>query len=133
MVRIILRLDLLIKQLLPRRRTLVTQVTHVIKRINRQAIAISTVPDSQLERRVDIALLSVSTDEQVLLALAAICQAVDQPRVRVEVEDAGYVVCEDGLILMRFEAVGVLVLVDELEEVDDVYKTDFEVGKVCAE
>ena len=81
MVRVILRLDLLIKQLLPRRRTLVTQAGNVIQRINRQAIAISAVPDSPLERRIDIALLPVSADEQVLLALAAICQAVNQPRV----------------------------------------------------
>ena len=50
-----------------------------------------------------------------------------------EVEDAGYVVGEDGLVLVRLEAMGVLVLVDELEEVDDVNEADFEVGEVCAE
>lgn len=50
-----------------------------------------------------------------------------------EVEDARDIVCEDGLVLVSFEAVGMLRVVDEFEEVDDVDEADFEVGKVSTE
>lgn len=133
MVGIVLGLDLLIKQLVSRCRTLVTQAGNVVKCINRQAIAVSTIPDSQLERSINVALLPVSADEQILLTLAAIRQAVDQPGVRVEVEDARYIVREDGLVLVRLETMRVLVLVDKFEEVHNVYEADLELRQVCAQ
>lgn len=133
MVRVVLRLDLFIKQRLPRRPALITQRSNVINSINRQTIPIRAIANRQLKRGVDIALLPVSAHQHVLLPLATIRQAVNQPRVRVEVENARLVVGEDGFPLVCFEAVGMFARVDELEEVDDVDETDLQVGKVLAE
>lgn len=80
MERVVLGLDLLVEQLLPRRRTFVAQSGNVVDGINGQAVAVRTIADSELKRRVNIALLPVSTDEQVLLAFAAVRQTVDNMR-----------------------------------------------------
>lgn len=133
MVRIILRLDLFIEQLFPRRRSLITQALDIIQRINRQTKPIRTVPNRQLKRRIDIALLPVPADQQILLALATIRKTVHEPGIRVKVENTRYVICKDGLVLMCLETMRMLRVINEFEQVDYVYEADFEVGEVCAE
>lgn len=132
MISIILCLNLLIQQLFPRCTTFIAQSRDMINRINRKAVPIRTVPDRQLERRINVALLPVSAHEQIVLALTAICQAMHEPGVRMEVEDAWFVICEDGAPFVGAETMGMFVCVDEFEEVDYVDEADLEVWEICA-
>lgn len=50
-----------------------------------------------------------------------------------EVEDDGFVGGEDGAVFGVCEAVGVVAVLDEFEEVDDVDEADFQLGEVLAE
>jgi len=60
-------------------------------------------------------------------------QPVHQPGVAVEVEDDGGVVGEDGDPLGVSQAVRMVDVRDELEEVDDIDAADLEFGKVLQE
>jgi len=62
-----------------------------------------------------------------------VCQAVNHPWVRMEVEDNRFIVSEDCFVFAVCEAVGVIFARDELEEVDHVDEADFERGKEFAE
>jgi len=133
MISIILRLNLLVQQMLSNRRPLIAQMRHIINSIHSQTEPISAIPDREFEWCVDIALLSVSADVNVVLTFALVCQAMDEPWVGVEVEDARFVVCEEGFEFDVAEAVGVVGLWDQLEQVDNVDESDFEVGQCFAE
>lgn len=133
MVGVVLRLDLLVEHSLTGRSTLVTQTRNAVNCVDSKAVAISAVADSQLEWSVDVALFPIATDHKILLALSAICQAVNQPGVRVEVEDARNIIREYCLPLVRLQTVRVLACIYELEEVDDVDETDLELWQVCAQ
>lgn len=50
-----------------------------------------------------------------------------------EIEDNRLVVCEKSFELFVAEAVGVIFLLDELEEIDHVHETDFDLGEMLAE
>jgi hypothetical protein len=67
-----------------------------INYINCETETISLVLDRQPKRGIDIALLSVACVVDVVLTLAHIRETVDEPRVRVEIEDDGLVIREDG-------------------------------------
>lgn len=133
MERVIPRADLLVEQCLSGRGSLITQARYAVDSVNGKAEPISTVADSQLQRSVNVALLTVSDNVQVMLTLALVRQAMDQPRVTVEVEDNGLVICEDGLKLGVSAAVRMLARADEFEEVDDVDKANLDPRNVLAE
>jgi hypothetical protein len=133
MVGIVLRLDLLVEQSLPRRTSLVAQRRDLVDRIDCQTVPIRSVADGELQWGINVTFLPVSTHKHVVLTLTAICETVNQPRVRMEIEDARSVLGEDGLPLMCFETVRVLARINELEQVDDVDKADFEVREMCAQ
>jgi hypothetical protein len=133
LIRTSLHLQLLIQQLLPHPRRLIMQARDPINRIHRQTIPVRLIPDRQLERGVDVALLLVAANVQVEAAGPLVGQAVDEEGVGVEVEDDGAVGGEDGAVFAIREAVGMVDVGDELEEVDDVDEADFEGGDVFAE
>lgn len=134
LIRIILARNLLLEQLLPRRTALITQHgLQIIDRENSKRITIRLVTDQQLERRVDVALLLVSAHMHQVLTNALVGHAVHEPGVRVEVEHDGLVVGEDGGVLGCCQAVGVVAVWHELEEVDDVDEADFQLGEVLAQ
>lgn len=124
----------LIQQSLPRRRTLVAQsLGQSVNRQHGQTIPITLVANRQLQRSIDIALLLVPSDVHVLLSGAVVGQTVDEPGVRVEVEDNGLVGCEEGRVFRVFEAMRVVTVLDQFEEVDDVDEADLEFGEMVAE
>jgi len=81
MVGVFLRLDLLVEHRLAGRRTLIAQSCDAIDGVNSQAVTVGTVTDGKLEGCIDVTLLPVTGDQEVLLALAAVCETVDQPGV----------------------------------------------------
>jgi len=132
-ISIIFRLDLFIQQMLSDRRALVSQMWHIINRIHSQAESISSIADGKLEWSVDIALFSVPANMNIILTLTLVCQAMNQPWVGMEVENARFVVSEEGLEFDIAEAMGVVGLWDQLEQVDNVHESDFKFGQVLAE
>ena len=109
------------------------QPFHPINSVHGQTEPVRLVPDRELQRRVDVALLLVPAHVHVAVARALVGQSVDQPGVGVEVEDDGGVVGEEGDPFCVGQAVGVVDGGDELEEVDDVDAADFEGGEVLQE
>lgn len=87
----ILCLNLGIIQLLPRHRTLVLEVRQTIDSVHRETVSISLVTDSEFERSVDVTLLLVASNVDVQGTWALVSESVDEPGVRVEVEDDGSV------------------------------------------
>jgi len=69
----------------------------------------------------------------ILATLVLIGHAMDEPGIRVEVEDDGRDLGEQRPPLSLVQPVRVLALVDELEEVDDVDAADLEVREVVEE
>lgn len=81
------RLNLGIIQLLPRHRTLVFEVGQTINSVHRETVSVGLITNSELERSVDVTFLLVTSDVDVLRTRALISESVDEPGVRVEVED----------------------------------------------
>lgn len=81
-------------QLLPRHRTLVLEVRQTIDSVHRETVSVSLVTDSELERSVDVTLLLVTSNVDVMGTWALVSESVDEPGVRVEVEDDGSVLRE---------------------------------------
>jgi hypothetical protein len=122
----ILSSDALLHELLPSPSTAVTKlVLHVVDSQDGQREAISLVADGQLERGVDVALLLVAADVQQLLARTVVGQAVHEPGVGVVGEERG--------VLGVRQAVRVVAVGDQLEEVDDVDEAHFHVWEVLAQ
>ena len=75
------------------------ETRHPVDSVNCQAEAVCLILDSQLQWRIDVSLLFVTTHVDVALTRPAICEPVDQPWVRMKVEDYRLVRREDGLEL----------------------------------
>jgi hypothetical protein len=134
LVHMILSPDTHLEQLLPRPSATVAQlVLHVVDSQDSEREAVGLIADGQLERGVDVALLLVAADVQQLLARAVVGQAVHEPGVGVEGEDDGPVVGEERGVLGVRQAVRVVAVGDQLEEVDDVDEAHFHVGEVLAQ
>ena len=71
-----------------------------------RAEAVGLVTDGELQRRVDVALLLVAAHMDIVLTGPAVNEAMDQPRVSMEVEDHGLVRGENGLELTVCQTVG---------------------------
>lgn len=106
------------------------QVRHPIDGVHSQAEAVCLVADGQLERGVDVSLLLIAAHVQVHAAGPLVGQAVHEPGVAMEVEDDGLVGGEEGDPFSVREAVWVVGVRDELEEVDHVDAADLELGEV---
>nr|POF17461.1 hypothetical protein CFP56_12875 [Quercus suber] len=133
-IRIIHASSALVKQLLPRAAAAIAQdFRKVINGKNGQRETIGFVADRQFERSVDVAFLLVATDVHEVLALAVVRQAMHKPWVRVEVEHDGLVVGEDGGVLLARETVWMVAVGDELEEIDDIDESNFELGEMLTQ
>jgi len=130
---VILAPDLFVQQLLPSHGTLVAMARQTVDSVDRKTEPIGLVADSKLKRSIDVTLLLVATDMEIVLALAAVSETVNEPWVRVEVEDDWLVVREDGTELFVGQAMRMLMLWNELEEIDNVDETDLELGSVRGE
>ena len=82
------------------------QLGHAIDDVDDQMEARRLVEHRQLERRVDVALLPVAVHVQVLVALEAVDELVNEPRIAVEVEDDGLVRREQAVELALVDPCG---------------------------
>ena len=124
----------LLKQLLPSASATVAQlVLHVVESQDSEGEAVGLVADGEFERGVDVSLLLVTAHVKQVLAGAVVREAVHEPGVGVESEDDGPVVGEERGVLGICQAVRVVAVGDELEEVDDVDEAHFHVWEVLAQ
>ena len=91
---------------------------------------IGFVPDRKFEGCVNVALLLVASDMHELLAFALVRQTVHEPWVGVEVEDDGPVVGEDCVVLGGCQAVRVIAIRHQLEQVDHIHESDLQFRQV---
>ena len=99
LVDIVLVLNQLVLELLPCVGTAALQLRQAVDHVDRQAEAVGLVHHHHVERRRGAAFLDIATRVQVVVAVAAVGQAVDQPRVAVEGEDDRFVGGEDRVEL----------------------------------
>lgn len=71
------------------------QAWDTINSIHCKTIPISFVSDGELQWCVDVSLFFVTSDVEVELARPLVGESVDEPWIGVEVEDDGFVICED--------------------------------------
>ena len=109
------------------------QLWNAIDDVHREIEAVDLVEDGELERRVDIAFFLVTANVEVVVISPAVGELVDERGVGVEVEDDGLVDGEEAVELVLGEAVGVLTVGHEAEEVDDVDEADLDLGAALAE
>jgi len=125
--------DLHVVELLADTGALVLQHGQAVNGIHGETVTIGLVADSQLKRGIDVTLLLVSSDVDVELTRALVGESVDEPWVGMEIEDDGLVVGEDVGPLLIGHSMGMVSLVDELEEIDNVDESDLELGEELAE
>lgn len=71
------------------------QAWDTINSIHSQTVPISFVPDGKFQWCVDVSLLLVAADVEIELAGSLVGESVNEPWVGMEVEDDGFIVCED--------------------------------------
>jgi len=108
------------------------ELGYAINGVDREAESIGLVVDGQFHRSVDIALLFVAAHMQILV-FAAVGQAVDEPRITVEVENDGLVGGEQRIEIRIRQTVRMLAARLHLEKVHHVDETDLQIGKLLAE
>ena len=101
---------------------------HPVNRVDGQAKTVGLIADGKLQRRVDVALFLVAAHVDIVLAGPAVGEAMDQPRVSVEVEDHGLVRGENSLELTVCQTVRVFGIRHQFEQVHDVHEPDLHVG-----
>ena len=98
------------------------QCGYPVYNVDCQAKTINLVLDRQIERRVDIPFFLVTPDVQVFVICASVGQAMDQPRIAVEVENDRLIFGKQAVEVPVRESVWVLCRGDESVEVHDVHK-----------
>lgn len=98
--------------------------------IHRKTEAIDLVLDSQLHGSIDIAVLLVSADVYVLVIRPAVSEAMDEPRISMEIEDDGLIDREEGIEIRVRQAMRMVRTGLQLEEIHDIDIADLEVGKL---
>src|SRR5271165_3453812 len=86
---VVLTCDLLVEQGLASARSGDAETRHAVDRVNGQREAVGLVTNSQLQRRVDVALFLVAAHVNAVLIRPAVGEPVDQPGVGMEVETTG--------------------------------------------
>ena len=105
------------------------QAGHAVDHVDGEVEAVDLIEDRELERRVDVALLLVAAHVDVVVVVAAIGELVDERGVAVEVEDDRLVEGEERVEVAIGEAVRMLGVGHEAEEIDDVDEANLEVGE----
>src|SRR6266568_3844615 len=124
--------DLLVEQCLPNAGPCDTETGYPVNSIHGQGEAVSLIADGEFQRRVDVALLLVAAHVNVVLTGPAVRESMDEPRVRVKVEDHGLVWGEKRLELTVGQTVGVFGMRHQFKQVNDVHEPDLHVGEVLA-
>lgn len=114
--------------MLPHARRGIAQGWNTVDGVDRQAVPVGLIPYSQLKWRIDVALFLVAPHVEVVLTRPLVGETVDEPGVRVEVEDDGFVGGEDGPPLAVRHTVRMIGVGDKAEQVNHVDKTDLELG-----
>lgn len=109
------------------------QPGHPVDDINDQIKAINLVAHSQIQRCVDLVHFLVPAHMHVMMVRASVGQPVDQPGVAVEVEDHRFIERKEAVKIPIRQAVTMLTLWLQLEQVNDVDKTEFEIREVFAQ
>ena len=125
--------DLLVEQRLARARSADLVTRHAVDRIDGQAEAVGLIANSELQRRVDVALFFVAAHVDMALMRAVIGQPVDQPRIGMKVENDRPIRSKERLELAVCQTVRVLCIRDQLEQIYYVHEPDFDVRQVLAE
>lgn len=100
--------ELFIDQLLSHTRGSVSKRLDEVNRVDSKTVSISLIAHSKFEWSIDISLLPVSPYMQVMLTGSLVGEPVDEPGIRVEVEDDRFVICEDGLPFLVRHAMGMM-------------------------
>ena len=133
LMRVVDRVDDLILQPLLGVRGAGLQLWHAVDDVDCEVEAVGLVQDRELQRCVDIALLLVAADVHIVVIGTAIGELVDERRVGVEVEDHRLVEREERVEFAVGQAVRMLALGHQAEEIDDVDEADFQVGAAFAQ
>src|SRR6476660_4296190 len=107
-ISVFLARDALVHQLLAHVRAGNMKPGHPVDGVDGQTEAIGVIPDRKLQRSIDVTLFLVAADMDMVLTRSAIGEAVDQPRVPVEVKDYRLIRRENGLELTIRHTVRVL-------------------------
>ena len=79
-----------------------------VDHVDSQVEPVDLICHGQFQRRVDVPVLLVSAHVQILVAVAPVCELVNQPRIAVKVEDNGFVRCEQAVEITIRQTVLVL-------------------------
>src|SRR5262249_26653985 len=93
---------------------------HAIDHIYCQREPINLVFNRQLQRRVDVAALFVPAYVQVLMVVPVVAQPVNQPGIAMKIEYNRLVHCEQTVKVTVAEAMRMLAIRLQLEEIQDV-------------
>src|SRR5262245_1636690 len=103
------------------------ETRHPVNGINGQAEAVGLITDREFQGSVDVSLFFVAPHVKVVLARSTVDQAMDEPRVGMEVKNHWFIRRENGLKLTVRQAVGVLGAGNQFEEIHDVDEADLHV------
>ena len=93
-VGMVLTVDLQVPKRVPGMRPTRLKGRNAVDCVHRQSKSVDLVLDGQFHRRIDVALLLVAADVEIIVVVPPISQAMDQPRVGMEIEDDRLVVGE---------------------------------------
>src|ERR1700760_960372 len=110
-----------------------SELRHLIDDITHESEPVDLVADGHVEGRRRRALFLVAAHVEVAVVRATVGQAVDEPRVAVEVEDHRPVGGEQRVELAVGESVGMLALRLERHQVDDIDHPHLEIREVPAQ
>jgi hypothetical protein len=108
------------------------QPGHAVNSINRQTETISLVFNSQFHGCVDVAFLFVPAHMQSFV-LSAVSQAMDQPRIPVEVKNDRFIAGKQRVEVRLGQPVRMLSAGLQLEEVNHVDKTNLDIREFLAQ
>ena len=101
--------------------------------IDGQSEAVYLIFDGQFERSVDVASLLIAAHVQVLVVCPAIGKPVNQPGIAVEIKDDRFVCGEQAVEVSITQAVRVLPVRLQLEEINDVDEANPQVVELFAQ
>src|SRR5208337_1429672 len=133
LVRVTPACDLLVEQGLASARPSGAETHHAVDRVDGEAETVGLVPDRQFQWGINVAMLLVAAHVNVVLGRPAVSEAVDQPRIAMEVEDYRLVRGEKSFELAVRQTVLMLGVRHQFGQVNHIHEPDFDVGQVLTE
>src|SRR5262249_55437180 len=109
------------------------ELRHAVDHIDGQSEAVDFVIDCQLHRGIDVAVFLIAAYVQVVVVGAVVWQPVNEPGIAVEVENKWFVHGKEAVEVAVAQAVGMLAIGLHLEQIDDIYKADFQIREFLAQ